>query len=69
VPSGFPLESQMGRSVEHRKLMQKRRTMRREMAVVVQNAFQDNHTGYGNGPQRVNLLFKRRAYLTATINF
>ncbi len=39
------------------------------MAVVVQNAFQDNDMGYGNVPQRVNLLFKRRAYLTATFNF
>lgn len=40
-----------------------------EVAAVVQNAFQDNYTGYGNVPQRAGLLFKRRAYLIATINF
>jgi hypothetical protein len=40
-----------------------------EMALVLQNVFQDNYTGYGNVPQRVNLLFKRRTYLTATIYF
>jgi hypothetical protein len=40
-----------------------------EIAVVLQNAFQDNYTGYGNVRQRTNLLFKRRAYFTATINF
>lgn len=40
-----------------------------EIAVVLQNAFQDNYTGYGNVQQRTNLLFKRRAYFTATINF
>lgn len=39
------------------------------MAAVVQNAFQDNEMGCGNVPRRVNLLFKRRAYLTATFNF
>jgi hypothetical protein len=40
-----------------------------EIAVVLQNAFQDNYTGYGNVQQRTNLLFKRRAYFTATIYF
>jgi len=39
------------------------------MAVVLQNAFQDNYTGYGNIQQTVNLLFKRRAYFSATIYF
>ena len=38
------------------------------MAVVLQNTSRDRYTGYGNVPQRVNLLFKRRAYLTATFN-
>lgn len=37
------------------------------MAVVIQNAFQDSHMGY-DLPQRVSLLFKRRNYLTATLN-
>ena len=40
-----------------------------EIAVVLQNAFQNNYTGYGNLQQTVNLLFKRRAYITATIYF
>jgi hypothetical protein len=40
-----------------------------EIAVVLQNAFQDNYTGYGDVQQRINLLFKRRAYLTATFIF
>lgn len=40
-----------------------------EIAVVVQNAFQDNYTSYGNVPQRVGMTYKRRAYLTATLNF
>ena len=40
-----------------------------EVALVVQNAFQDTYTGYGNVPERVNLLFKRRAYLTANYFF
>jgi len=48
---------------------QKERPGGGEIAVIVQNAFQDNYTGYGNVTQRVNLLFRRRAYLTATINF
>ncbi len=40
-----------------------------EVAVVLQNAFQNNYTEYGNLQQTVNLLFKRRAYFTATIYF
>ncbi len=39
------------------------------MAVALRNAFHENHVEYGNILQRVNLLFKRRAYLIATINF
>jgi hypothetical protein len=39
-----------------------------EVAVVLQNAFQDNYTGYGNVTQRAGLTFKRRAYITATFN-
>lgn len=39
------------------------------MAVVLQNAFQDNYTGYSNMQWTMNLLFKRRAYFTATIYF
>lgn len=38
------------------------------MAVALQDALHDKHTEYGNILQRVNLLFKRRAYLIATIN-
>lgn len=40
-----------------------------EMAMVLQNAFRDNNMGYGNVPERMNLLFERRAYFSATINF
>lgn len=40
-----------------------------EVAIILQNAFQDNYTGYGNVAQVANLLFKRRAYLTASIYF
>lgn len=40
-----------------------------EVAVILQNAFQDNYTGYGNVAQMANLLFKRRAYFTASIHF
>lgn len=69
VASGFPPESPM-----HRVDLRIARKIGQvpgggEVAVVLQNAFQDNYTGYGNVPQRVNLLFKRRAYLTANINF
>jgi hypothetical protein len=35
------------------------------MAVVVQNGFQDSHTGYGEVPQRSDLFFIRRTYFTA----
>jgi hypothetical protein len=38
------------------------------MAAVMQSAFQDNYMGY-DLRQRVDLLFKRRTYLTATTNF
>ncbi len=71
VASGFPPESPL-RRVDMRiakTFGQKERAGGGEIAVVLQNAFQDNYTGYGNVTQRVNLLFKRRAYLTATINF
>jgi len=39
------------------------------MAVVLKNVFQNSYMGYGNIQQTMNLLFKRRAYFTATINF
>lgn len=39
-----------------------------EVAVVVQNAFQDNYTEFANVPQKRNLIFDRRAYVTATFN-
>jgi len=38
------------------------------MAMVLQNAFRDNNMGYGNVPERMNLLFERRAYFSATIS-
>ncbi|MFH2140567.1 MAG: TonB-dependent receptor [Pseudomonadota bacterium] len=71
VASGLPAESPMCR-VDMRlakSFGQKERPGGGEIAVVLQNAFQDNYTGYGNITQRANLLFKRRAYLTASINF
>ncbi|GAB4119879.1 MAG: hypothetical protein Fur0026_10450 [Sideroxydans sp.] len=71
VSSGFPPESPMHR-VDLRlakRIGQKERPGGGEVALVLQNAFQDNYTGYGNVPQRANLLFKRRAYLTAIIHF
>jgi iron complex outermembrane receptor protein len=71
VSSGLPPESQM-RRVDLKvasSFGQKEKAGGGEMAVVLQNAFQDNYTGYGNVPQRVNLLYKRRAYFTATIYF
>ena len=71
VASGFPPESPM-RRVDMRiaKVFgQKEKAGGGEMAVVLQNAFQDNYTGYGNVSQRMNLLFNRRAYFTATNNF
>lgn len=40
-----------------------------DVALVIQNAFQDHYTGYGNVQQTSNLLFARRAYLAATLNF
>jgi outer membrane receptor protein involved in Fe transport len=40
-----------------------------EISLVLQNAFQDNYTGYGNVAQRVGLIFNRRAYITTTYNF
>ncbi len=40
-----------------------------EIAVVLQNAFQNNYTEYGNLQQTVNLTFERRAYFTATIYY
>ena len=39
------------------------------MAVILQSAFQDSYSGCGNIQQTVNLLFKRRAYFTATIYY
>ncbi len=41
-----------------------------EVALVVQNVFQDNYSGYSAVPQTNNvILFNRRAYLTARANF
>lgn len=40
-----------------------------EISFVVQNVLQDNYTNYSAVPQTNNILFNRRAYLTATINF
>lgn len=40
-----------------------------EVALVVQNAFQDNYTEFANTPQKRNLVFDRRAYLAATFHF
>ncbi|MBI5007299.1 MAG: TonB-dependent receptor [Nitrosomonadales bacterium] len=40
-----------------------------EVALVVQNAFQDNYTEFANTPQKRNLFFDRRTYFIATINF
>lgn len=71
VASGLPPESPL-RRVDMRVAKtfgQKERPGGGEIAVILQNAFQDNYTGYGNVKERANLLFKRRAYLTATINF
>ncbi len=71
VSSGYPPESPM-RRVDMRiakAFGKKEKPGGGEIAVVLQNAFQDNYTGYGNVTQRVGLLFNRRAYLTATINF
>jgi iron complex outermembrane receptor protein len=71
VASGFPPESPL-RRVDMRiakSFGSKDEAGGGEVAVIVQNAFQDNYTGYANVLERMNLLFKRRAYLTATINF
>ncbi len=71
VASGFPPESPL-RRVDLRVAKSfgpKDEAGGGEVALIVQNAFQDNATGYANVPQRTNLVFKRRAYLTATINF
>lgn len=40
-----------------------------EVALVVQNAFQDNYTDYSNVTQKAGFMFKRRAYLSATLEF
>jgi hypothetical protein len=40
-----------------------------EVSFVVQNVLQDNYTKYSAVSQTDNILFNRRAYLTATINF
>jgi iron complex outermembrane receptor protein len=71
VSASYPAESQM-RRVDLRVASSfgpKEKAGGGEVAVVLQNAFQDNYTGYGNVPQRTNLLFKRRAYFTATFYF
>ncbi len=71
VSNGFPPESQM-RRVDMRianTFGQMQKTGGGEIALVLQNAFQDNYTGYGSVSQRANLLFKRRTYLSATIYF
>lgn len=40
-----------------------------EVALVVQNAFQNNYTEYTNVTQKAGFIFNRRAYLTATMEF
>lgn len=40
-----------------------------EVAMVVQNATQDNYTKYGTIKETANILFQRRGWLTATFNF
>lgn len=40
-----------------------------ELAMVVQNATQDNYTKYGTINESANVLFTRRGWLTATLNF
>jgi hypothetical protein len=61
----------MRRAVLHlaKSLRQKEKAGGGEMAAVLQIAFQDDFTGYGNVAQRTNLLLKRRTYFTATISF
>lgn len=71
VYSALPAESTMHR-VDFRlskKFGKEERPGGGEVAVILQNAFQDNYTGYGNVAQTANLLFKRRTYLTASIYF
>ncbi|TNC98145.1 MAG: iron complex outermembrane recepter protein [Gallionellaceae bacterium] len=71
VYSALPAESPMHR-VDIRlakEFGQKERPGGGEIAVVLQNVFQDNYTAYGNVQQVANLLFKRRAYLTASVYF
>jgi iron complex outermembrane receptor protein len=71
VYSALPAESQMHR-IDFRlakKFGKEERPGGGEVAVILQNAFQDNYTGYGNVAQMANLLFNRRAYLTASIYF
>lgn len=40
-----------------------------EVSFAVQNVLQDNYTNYSAVPETNNILFDRRAYLSATINF
>jgi iron complex outermembrane receptor protein len=40
-----------------------------ELALVVQNAFQDNYTNYSIDTQTDNMLFNRRAYIAASFNY
>lgn len=40
-----------------------------EIALVMQNALQDNYTEYTNVPQKAGFIFNRRTYLTATLEF
>jgi len=40
-----------------------------ELALVVQNATQNNYTKYGTVNESANVLFKQRGWLTATLNF
>jgi len=71
VDSKLPAESTMHR-VDFRlakRFGKEERPGGGEVAVILQNAFQDNYTGYGNVAETANLLFKRRAYLTASIYF
>lgn len=71
VSPGYPPESPMHRMDLRiaKKIGQQERAGGGEVALVLQNAFHDSYTGYGNVAQRANLQFKRRAYLAATIHF
>jgi len=69
VSSGYPpiadAQGVSGPASSHEKI---KKAGGGEMAMVLQNAFRDNNMGYGNVPERMNLLFERRAYFSATIS-